>query len=151
VPTYALYDPKGSPFLIGAARRLNDDDAARDAYARVAERLLGFASPAFTDAADVQAATDAVAMQITFMLAAGVEVFFAKSETRGQRSIAYRDGVMVQPTAKLIADQLNDANGRVISGYDPADWATITSLRTNNPNWDLWDVFRLKDAPIGFR
>lgn len=149
--TYALYDPKDDPFLLGAAKRLNSDDVSRDAYARVSERLLGLTAPIFTDDADVQAATDAVAMQITFMISAGVELFFAKSETRGQRSIAYRDGVMMNPIAVTIADDLNAANGRVSGLYNPADWATITSLRSNRQNWDEWEILKLKDAPLGFR
>lgn len=129
----ALYDIINSPFLIGAAARLNTLDTARDAYARVAERLLGLSAPAFTGD-DAQIATDAVAMQVAHMYAAGVEVFIAKSESRGQRSITYRDDVSVNPMAQMLVEQLNIDNGREVAGeFAPSSWATVTSVRPTQP------------------
>lgn len=131
----ALYDPKDSPFLIGAAARLNSQDTARDAYARVAERLLGLTAPAFSNADDAQLAKDAVAMQVSHMIAAGSEVFIAKSESRGQRSVTYRDDVTVNPMARELADGLNQSNNREITTgeFAPGNWATVTSVRPTQP------------------
>lgn len=131
--TIALYDPVNSPFLTGAAVRLNTNDTARDAYARVAERMLGLSAPAFTDADDVQIATDAVALQVSHMIAAGSEVFYAKSESRGQRAITYRDDATVNPIAAELVSQLNLANNRAVStGYNPDLWATVTTVRPSS-------------------
>jgi hypothetical protein len=132
---YALYDPDGNPFMTGAAAALNGvaNADARDAYARVAERLLGLTAPAFTDPADVQTAKDAVALQVSYLVMAGTNIFIAKSETRGARSITYRDDIGVHSLALSLVTGLLQKYGRTTGMWDPSNWPTITSVRPMAP------------------
>lgn len=144
----ALYDPGAdSPFFTGSAVRLCSDDTVRDAYARVAERLLGLYAPAFTGD-DAERAKDAVAMQVNHLLAAGTMVYIAKAESRGQRAVSYRDNAQVNPVAKELADQVNIDNGRDPGGFDPAKWRTVISLRGYQSGPGYGWMPAVKDFPI---
>lgn len=120
----ATYDPGDSPLLTGPAAKLRTDSVVRDAYARVAERLLGLILPAFTDAIDVQDAKDAVAYQITHLLTAGASAFVASSESRGAISITYRADVTISPIAAMLAGLVLTRNGRVDVTSSFGGWAT---------------------------
>jgi hypothetical protein len=152
---YALVNPAtgaAHPLLTGPAAQLAapGNELALEAQARVAERLLGFRRPAagspapygavFADpaavppvvaSADAQDAADAVALQVSYQVALGLEVFYAQSEGRGGRSISYRDvGIGVHPVARALVDALPDA-GKADdpAGLDPDEWGMVTTLR----------------------
>lgn len=126
----ATYDPGDSPLLTGPAAKLRTDALTRDAYARVAERLLGLLPPAFLAAADIQDAKDAVALQITHLLVAGPSAFVASSESRGAISITYRADVSLSPLAVALAGAVLVRNGRANTTSAFSGWATgPSSLR----------------------
>jgi hypothetical protein len=131
----AIYDPgPTSALLTGAAAKLKTDDPSRDAWARVAERLLGLLAPVFADAADVQDAKDAVAMQITHLMTAGPSAFVSQSESRGAISITYRGEITFSPVAVMLATAVLRRNRRNTQpdGFNPDWWPTVRSARSTD-------------------
>lgn len=90
------YDVTGHPLLTGGAEGLGPTELA--AQNRVAEILLGlWKFPVFTDADKIDQAKDAVAMQVSYQVQAGVEAFVLSSLIRGNRDMNYRGGRRKMP------------------------------------------------------
>lgn len=109
-----LYDVADHPLLSEEAAQLGPSEL--NAHARVAETLLGLlAFPAFdaTTATDkYDRATDAVAMQISYQVAAGIEAFLANSDRRGQRTRNFRGRGRMPPVHSMAK--------KIISAIKPA-------------------------------
>lgn len=97
----------------------------------LAERLLGLNTPVFTDARDVEEVLLAIAIQINFQVAEGIDPFYKKaaSSSQSKTSVVYRDNVMLDPRA---ADIIADLKAR--AGIDTLDdrFGNLVSLRTND-------------------
>jgi hypothetical protein len=93
------------------------------AQQRVAERVLGLRDTDYLGSAKADA-EDALAMQVSLQVATDPETYLAQSETRGSRSITYRDQVPLHPLALTIAEALFSED--LGAGNR---WPTITSLR----------------------
>lgn len=114
-----LYDILDHPLLSDGAKDL--DSAELATHARVAETLLGLLKfTAFAEGTDFyDRATDAVALQVSFQVEAGIEAFILTHETRGARKKDFRGrGRMppIHPTAR-----------KIVSGIKPA--VLITGAR----------------------
>lgn len=89
-----LYDITNHPLLSDDAQDLGP--TSLDAQGRVAETLLGlqdFTPFDATTQADLYArATDAVALQVSYQVEAGMDAFILTQLTKGGRSVAFRGG-----------------------------------------------------------
>lgn len=114
-----LYDITGHPLLSDDAKELGADSL--DAQGRVAETLLGLL--AFTpfdqtnDPANYARATDAVALQVSYQVEAGLDAFILMSLAKGGRSASFRGGRRM-PTIHGIAK-------KIVSQIKPRDEDTV--------------------------
>lgn len=87
-----LYDVADHPLLSEEASQLGSLEL--NAQARMAETLLGLLLfPAFdptTNTDKYERATDAVALQVNYQIAAGIEAFLSTNDRRGARSKTFR-------------------------------------------------------------
>lgn len=115
-----LYDVAEHPLLSEEAAQLGS--AELSAQARMAETLLGLLSfKAFDPVNDqdkYERATDAVALQVSYQVAAGIEAFLSILERRGQRIKHYRGRGKMPP--------VHSAAKKIISAIRPA---TVVSGR----------------------
>lgn len=121
-----LYEIEGNPLLSGRAATLETEEL--EVYGQVAERVLGLVAPALEDEADAQTAANAVALQVSLLVALGTEIWYLKSESRGARSVTYRDEVNIHPLAARLIASL-PATSWVDPVWDPSRWATVHTLR----------------------
>lgn len=123
----ATYDPTGHPLLSPAAKALESTDL--DAQAVAAEALLRRGPTALADTAfaagtpEYTRAVLAVVYQVNYQLAAGVDAEVFKSLSRGERSMTYRDSMLVSPRAQEIVDRL------IPLVADTAAWPIAGGLR----------------------
>jgi hypothetical protein len=115
-----LYDVADHPLLSEEAAQLGSLELG--AQARMAETLLGLlAFTAFdpiTDQDKYDRATDAVALQVSYQVAAGIEAFLSILDRRGLRIRHYRGRGRMPP--------VHSAAKKIISAIRPA---TIISGR----------------------
>lgn len=87
-----LYDIADHPLLSEESAQLGSLELG--AQARMAETLLGLLTfPAFSQSTDqdkYDRATDAVALQVNYQVAAGIEAFLTTADRRGARAKVYR-------------------------------------------------------------
>lgn len=87
-----IYDVADHPLLSEESAQLGSSELG--AHARMAETLLGLllftAFDPTTDQDKYDRATDAVALQINYQVAAGVEAFLSTHDRRGARAKVYR-------------------------------------------------------------
>lgn len=102
----ALYSPEGSPLLSSAAGAL--DGPTLDAWAVMAERVLGLAGTSF-EGDDAAEAASYVARQVNLMIGMEDKAGIV-SESKGQQSVKYASvggqRIPVDPIAKAGADAL---------------------------------------------
>ena len=112
-----LYPITGHAMLSAAASALSAELLAL--HTVIAEEVLGFASvEEFTDQDDIDKATLANVLQVNYALTLPDDVGYIKSETRGKRSVTYRDDVQVQ-LVDAYAATLADA---LIATTDSGSW-----------------------------
>ncbi len=106
-----LYDIIDHPLLTDDARDLEPLDL--EAHVRVAETLLGLLKfTAFAAGTDFYArASDAVALQVNYQAAAGIDAFTMANERRGARSMTYRGRTRMPPIHPMAR--------KIISGIKP--------------------------------
>lgn len=115
-----LYDITDHPLLTEEAAQLGPTEL--NAHARMAETLLGLLTfTAFdptTDADNYARATDAVALQVSYQVEAGIEAFLTTSDRRGGRSKTFRGRGRMPP--------VHSAARKIINAIKPA---TVVSGR----------------------
>lgn len=104
-----LYTIDAHPLLSQEAKTLGVDTL--EAHARVAETMLGLlnftAFDPVTDPDKYARATDAVALQVSYQVEAGMDAFVLSSHTRGGRTLTYRGaGVRRMPTIHSLAKKI---------------------------------------------
>lgn len=105
------------PLLSDEAKALTPENLA--IMAGLAEDVLGLTSaPTYTEATAVAAATNAVAIQISYYMVLPVEMQFLTSKSRGARSESYRanasgSAMMVSSLARQIVQGLAGGEGYV--------------------------------------
>ena len=106
-----LYDVSDHPLLSDDARLLEPNNL--DAQARVAETLLGLLlfSPfnRITDADKYNRASDAVALQVSYQVEAGLDAFILSELIKGGRQTKFRGGrrmPIIHGVAKKIVSQI---------------------------------------------
>lgn len=113
-----LYDIADHPLLSEESAQLGSLELS--AQARMAETLLGLltftAFDATTQADKYDRATDAVALQVNYQVAAGVEAFLSTSDRRGQRQKNYRGRGRMPP--------VHSAARKIINAIKPATAVT---------------------------
>lgn len=101
-----LYPVTGHVLLSAAAQLLDADVLAL--HTVIAEELLGLSGTEFVDADEIAKATLANVLQINYALTLPSDIGYVKSETRGKRSVTYRDNVLplVDSSALALAEGL---------------------------------------------
>lgn len=101
-----LYPITGHVMLSAATSALTAELLAL--HTVIAEETLGLAGTEFTDQDDIDKATLANVLQVNYALTLPDDIGYVKSETRGKRSVTYRDSVLplVDAHAQLLADAL---------------------------------------------
>lgn len=118
-----LYPIADHVLLSAAAGRL--DAEVLDAQTVLAEEVLGLSGTSFTGD-DKDKAMLANVLQVNHQLLLPADAFIYKSESRGGRSVAYRDGVtavMINPAAQVLVDSL--VTGATVAGR----WGTFGPRR----------------------
>lgn len=105
------YDVTAHPLLSEEAQDLGP--ATLDAQARVAETLLGLldftAFDPVTQADQYARASDAVALQVSYQVEAGMDAFILANQAKGGRSQTYRGGrrmPIIHSLAKKIVSKI---------------------------------------------
>lgn len=101
-----LYDIDDHPFLTGKSKALESE--VLHSQQLLAENLLGLSAyDVFTDQADIDNATLAIAMQINFQVEQGLDPFVQKSASSGnsKQSVVYRD-TYIDPRAADIVEYI---------------------------------------------
>lgn len=117
-----LYPVDAHPLLSAAAGQWAPEVLA--AQTVLAEQLLGLTGTTFTGA-DAEQAAFANVLQVNLQASLPADVWIIKSETRGARSVTYRDGInamTIQPQAKALADAL-------LATTDEGSWAIFAPKR----------------------
>lgn len=114
-----LYDIADHPLLSEESAQLGSLELG--AQARMAETLLGLLTfTAFnptTDADKYDRATDAVALQVNFQVAAGIEAFLTNRDRRGAREKQYRGRGRMSPVHSAARKIINAIKPQtVVSG-----------------------------------
>lgn len=109
-----LYDVTDHPLLSDDARLLDVDPLT--AQARVAETLLGLLDfPPFDKVTSLDLysrAQDAVALQVSYQVDAGLDAFILSQMTKGGRSLSFRGGrrmPIIHSLAKKIVSKIKPA------------------------------------------
>jgi len=106
------YDVTGHPMLTDGAEELGPTELAK--HAEAAELLLKISSldiVVFTEGSErYRHAQTAVALQVSYQVATGIEAFMLSSLTRARRTLNFRKGQrnmsVTHPMAKKIANSL---------------------------------------------
>lgn len=99
-----LYPVDGNALLSAAAQALEAEVLAL--HTILAEEMLGLADTSLSGD-DAEKAALANTLQVNFQVGFPADAWYVKSETRGKRSITYRDGVIgTDPNAQAIVDVL---------------------------------------------
>lgn len=120
----ATYEVAAHPLLSPEAQRL--EPAALGEHAAVAADLLGLAAVRIEPGTERhERALRAVAFQVNYQVASGVDAEVYGSATRGNRSFGFRGGVLnpmppVSPRAKAIADALLGTQTDAAEPWTPA-------------------------------
>lgn len=113
-----LYDIADHPLLSEEAAQLGPVELG--AQARMAETLLGLLTFTVFDPTTQQdkydRATDAVALQVSYQVAAGIEAFLTTSSRRGQRQNNYRGRGRMPP--------VHSAARKIVNAIKPATTVT---------------------------
>ena len=132
-----LYDVDGHATLSEGAQELADSDPDRFEDLNItAETLLGFATKAITGDADIERATIAVALQVSYMVAKGLGLAtgsgdlvstYLKRERRGTQEKEFAESRAVSEAGLQIGV---DPVARAMANAIGHDWSAVESVRS---------------------